>query len=122
MDRQCSACKRGILKAGVVDEHLTVADRKFEAQLDAMTCPVCGESWVELADLQRFEREVARVLAHDGDPSGEAFAFMRKSLGLTRDALAELFQVSFDTVKAWEVGERPLVLSLIHISEPTRPY
>ncbi len=112
MDRQCSACKQGILKAGVIDERLTVAGREFEAQLDAMTCPVCGESWVEFVDLQRFERAVALDLAREGEPSGEAFAFIRDQCNLTRDALAEMFQTTFEEVKAWETGAKPVAFAL----------
>lgn len=64
-------CGQADSQPGVVDERLTVAGREFEAQLDALVCPACGESLIDGATLQRFEREVALVLAV-GVPSGVA--------------------------------------------------
>ncbi len=110
MNQRCSMCGQADLRLGVVDERLTVAGRQFEAQLDALVCPACGESLIDGATLQRFEREAALVLA-SGVPSGAAFTFLRKTLPITRAGLADLLQVPFDTVKAWETSARPVDLT-----------
>lgn len=103
-------CGQADLQPGVVDECLAVAGRQFEAQLDALICPACGESLIDGATLQRFEREAALVLA-SGVPSGAAFTFLRKTLLMTRAGLADLLQVPFDTVAAWETSARSVELA-----------
>ncbi|PYC72354.1 transcriptional regulator [Streptomyces tateyamensis] len=43
-----------------------------------------------------------------GAVSGFVFRLIREHLGLTREAFAEQFRVSLDTVAGWETGRRPL--------------
>lgn len=58
-------------------------------------------------DLRRFELSVARRLAELGVAAGEAFRFMRKSLGLKIEQVATLFEVTPEDVRAWEAGTNP---------------
>jgi DNA-binding transcriptional regulator YiaG len=53
-------------------------------------------------DLRRFELSIARRLAELGVATGDAFQFMRKSLGFTVAQVATLFDVAPDAVRAWE--------------------
>jgi DNA-binding transcriptional regulator YiaG len=53
-------------------------------------------------DLRRFELSVARRLAELGLATGEAFRFMRKSLGLPIAQVAALFDVAPEAVHGWE--------------------
>jgi DNA-binding transcriptional regulator YiaG len=53
-------------------------------------------------DLRRFELSVARRLPELGVATGEAFRFMRKSLGLALTQVAALFDVDPETVRGWE--------------------
>ena len=52
-------------------------------------------------------------------PFAAKVKYLRAKLMLTQEALAKELGVSFATVNRWESQCR---LSLIHISEPTRPY
>ena len=47
--------------------------------------------------------------------------FLRKSNNYTQDDLAEKLGISRQAVSKWETGMTIPDLSLIHISEPTRP-
>jgi DNA-binding transcriptional regulator YiaG len=58
-------------------------------------------------DLRRFELSVARRLAELGVAAGEAFRFMRKSLGFTIEQVATLFEVAPEAVREWEAGNTP---------------
>jgi DNA-binding transcriptional regulator YiaG len=56
-------------------------------------------------DLRRFELSVARRLAELGVITGEAFRFMRKSMGLTVAQVAALLDVALEAVRGWESGD-----------------
>ena len=51
---------------------------------------------------------------------------LREKSKMTQEQLADIISVSAKTVSKWETGrglpDITLLLSLIHISEPTRPY
>lgn len=77
----------------------------------AGVCRKCGEAIVALGELDRFEVEVA--LARAGAHSGDAIRTMRKAIGLSATALAELLDVSPETVSRWENGGRAAPLSAV---------
>jgi DNA-binding transcriptional regulator YiaG len=83
-----------------------VDGRKFKAELAARACGKCGEAIVALDELDRFTLAVAVALAQSGAHSGDAIRFMRKAIGLSATALAELLDVSMETISRWEHGER----------------
>lgn len=59
-------------------------------------------------DLRRFELAVARRLAELGVATGEAFRFMRKSLGLTVMQVAALLDAAQEAVRGWEADAAPV--------------
>ena len=71
--------------------------------------------------------ETGNWYAADVATFGDRLAGAREAAGLAQEDLAQRLGVRLTTVQAWEEdmaeprGNR-LQLSLIHISEPTRPY
>jgi putative zinc finger/helix-turn-helix YgiT family protein len=104
----CPTCHEHTLERTTADDSITVAGHTFTASLPAHACPgaKCDEIVFDAASIQRFELVVARALADAGQQSGEAFRFMRKSLGLRAIDLAELLGVAAETISRWETGER----------------
>ena len=85
----------------------TVAGYTFQMELEALSCPVCGETYFPLGEIGRFEKQIAVWLAEEGVSEGEAFLFMRKTLGLKAAELAELLDLAPETISRWEKGHRP---------------
>ena len=73
--------------------------------------PGMTKAELALGELDRFEIEVALALARAGAHSGDAIRTMRKAVGLSATALAELLDVSLETVSRWENGGRAAPLS-----------
>ena len=57
----------------------------------------------------------------DMEKTGTYLASLRRGRDMTQQQVADILGVSNKTVSKWESGAG-LPLSLIHISEPTRPY
>jgi putative zinc finger/helix-turn-helix YgiT family protein len=89
-----------------VAERRKVAGHTFTAELAAEQCKVCGETYVDAADIEAFELAIARALAQSGASNGEAFRFMRKALGFTAVELGDLLGVAAETISRWETGQR----------------
>jgi putative zinc finger/helix-turn-helix YgiT family protein len=110
---KCPACTSSKWKRGL-SPHVSVVDgRKFKADLAASVCTECGEAIVALDELDRFEVAVALSLTQAGASSGEAIRTMRKAIGLSATALAELLDVSMETVSRWENGSRDAPLPAV---------
>lgn len=105
--KRCSRCD-GALTSRKVDVSREVAGHVFVASLPARFCKACGETSYEAAVLQRFDLHVANRLAEAGLGNGMAFRFMRKALGLRAVDLAELLDVSAETLSRWETEKRAL--------------
>lgn len=105
--KRCGRCD-GLLVSRKVDVSRDVGDHVFIAALPARHCRSCGETSYEAAILQRFDLHVANRLAEAGVGSGAAFRFMRKALGLRAVDLAELLDVSAETLSRWETEKRAL--------------
>lgn len=103
--KQCAKCQ-GTLSATEVPEEVTVAGATFAGKVAARRCDACGELYVAAEDALRFDLRVARELGSRGAATGEAFRFMRKTLGLRAVDLAELLGVAAETISRWERGER----------------
>jgi DNA-binding transcriptional regulator YiaG len=58
--------------------------------------------------LEAFELDVAGELARHGEASPEAFSFMRRALGVKAMDLAEMLDVTPETVSRWEHGQQPI--------------
>jgi putative zinc finger/helix-turn-helix YgiT family protein len=103
--KRCSECDReGLLKTTEPDT-LTVAGRSFTAAVPAWHCEACGKTYLDGPSLGDFELAVAREIATQGPASGETFRFMRKSIGMRAADLAELLDVTPETVSRWETGK-----------------
>jgi putative zinc finger/helix-turn-helix YgiT family protein len=103
--KRCYQCKSEQLTEKMVTETLEVAGYTFSAQLPALVCGTCGETSFAGEDLHRFELAVARKLSEMGEPSGDAFRSMRKSIGLKAIELAHLLNVTPETLSRWENGK-----------------
>jgi putative zinc finger/helix-turn-helix YgiT family protein len=106
--KQCAMCHGRTFKRGSAELRRTVDGVTFEAKLPASTCKGCGEAHFDAAALERFELGVAAELARLGRCTPPAFRFMRKALGLSGVALAELLGVEPETISRWENGARAL--------------
>lgn len=105
---KCPACSASGLSTQSERQTRKIGAFTFRADLPALVCRKCGESYVAGPDLQRFELAAARELAHLGVRSGEALKFMRKAAGLKAAELAELLGVSAETISRWETDKVPI--------------
>ncbi|MCC6555449.1 MAG: type II toxin-antitoxin system MqsA family antitoxin [Polyangiaceae bacterium] len=110
---KCPTCGSQRWKQGTATHVEQVDGRKFKAELAARVCGKCGEAIVTIDELDRFAVAVAVALAQAGACSGEAIRFMRKAIGLSATALADLLDVSMETVSRWEHGDRNAPLSAV---------
>jgi DNA-binding transcriptional regulator YiaG len=79
----------------------------FTAIVPGSRCEACGETYTAGTDGERFDLAVAEALAFAA-PSGEAFRFLRKVMGLRATDLGELLAVTGDTISRWETGKSPI--------------
>jgi putative zinc finger/helix-turn-helix YgiT family protein len=105
VSKKCPTCGKGKLRKGVTEQTVTVSGTSFTGPVPAEVCSECDEALVTAADLERFELSVAAEIARLGLRSGDGFRFMRKALGLSGVATAELLDVSAETVSRWEHGK-----------------
>ena len=103
--QRCAICKQGRLKKGKEPASVSVAGHAFTAQVPALLCVRCGEVFFDGPSLGRLELRAAEELAKAGKASGEVLRFMRKALGLRAVDLAELLDVTAETLSRWETGK-----------------
>lgn len=106
--KKCVECGGANLRNGVSLETFEVAGVSFEIDHSTLACAACGESYVSHEAGVKSDLLVALHLARMGIRSGESFRFMRKSLGLSGKALAELLGVAAETLSRWEKGAMPV--------------
>jgi DNA-binding transcriptional regulator YiaG len=106
--KRCGHCKAPgrLLKAGYAAHEVRIGNRTFTGHLRATRCGRCRLAFIHATELERFELIVAERLARAGVASGEAFRFMRKSLGLRAADLAAQIGMTPETVSRWEKGRR----------------
>lgn len=87
------------------EEH--VGDRRVvDATGTAWVCGGCGEWEIGLDELAAYERRAALAVLRGGwSVPGPAFRYARKALGVRREALGELLDVSADEVARYEAGD-----------------
>jgi putative zinc finger/helix-turn-helix YgiT family protein len=102
---KCPTCKGAELHRSHADHELHVGEMLFVATLVVRQCPDCGEQLTEAGVLGGFERRVSQWLADHGARTPDAFRFMRRSIGLRANELAELLDVTPETVSRWEKGK-----------------
>ena len=100
----CASCRCPMQRAETALRE-RVAGRQFELKVTVESCPECGEELIGSDEVKRFELHVARELALHGPPSGEAFRFMRKALGMPAVQVARLLGLRPETVSRWERGK-----------------
>jgi transcriptional regulator with XRE-family HTH domain len=81
-----------------------IAGRSYSVEVSDVADPETGESLVTADELARAELAIAAGVAADGPPSGGAFSWMRRVLGLTAKQLATLLDVKVRTISRWETG------------------
>ena len=105
---RCSECGSDQLVEIAAPDTLTIGDQTFAADLPAVRCAACGGVFFDGPAVGDFERAVARELAQRGPATGETFRFMRKALGLRAADLAEMLDVTPETLSRWETGKLPM--------------
>jgi putative zinc finger/helix-turn-helix YgiT family protein len=106
--KRCYKCKGEMLEETKVEESRHLAGRTFTASVPALKCSECSELYFPGPALEAFDVAIAGELARHGEVSAEAFAFMRRAIGMTARELAELLDVTPETVSRWEHGKRQL--------------
>lgn len=109
MDRlnRCIECKHEGLQEGKDTEERIVGGHTFQAELDVLVCPNCGETYCSAETLRQFEFQIAAWLAKHGVASGDTFRLMQGVLRLRGLELAELLDVTPETLSRWGKGHRP---------------
>jgi hypothetical protein len=74
----------------------------------AAACKRCHAVFIPAEGLEQIDLTVAAELAMRSPPSGEAFRFLRRSLGLKAMDLAILLRVTAETVSRWENDQRTI--------------
>jgi putative zinc finger/helix-turn-helix YgiT family protein len=100
---RCVECG-GPVGAGTAEDTIRVGKARVVVTYPVRRCGKCGEEYVDGEVSRRIDLLVAARVAELGEVSGEAFRFARKALGLRAIDLAELLDVSADTISRWERG------------------
>jgi putative zinc finger/helix-turn-helix YgiT family protein len=108
--RRCAACGNGRFRKGteVLSADFPASELEASVSVPARQCTKCKEAYVDGRVVQRFELAVARELANLGLHTGETFRYMRKVLGLRAVDLAQLLDVTPETISHWETGKVPI--------------
>ncbi len=106
--KRCASCGQQAMEDAQAPDSIEVAHHTFVAQLPVRRCRGCGETYVQPDTLERFELLVAVKLAQSGESSGEVLRFLRKTLPLRAVDLAELLDVTPETISRWETGKLPV--------------
>ena len=85
-----------------------ISGRSFTVTIGASACQKCEMVLLSARSVERAHLEIASELALYGPLGGEAFRFIRKTLGLSAVAIAGLLDVTPETISRWENGQRPL--------------
>ncbi len=101
---QCVSCGERAVRKGEVALEREVGEHLFSATVSGLVCSACGESITELQDGERFDLAVAEILA-EAAPTGDAFRFLRKVVGLRARDLARMLGLTGDTISRWENGK-----------------
>lgn len=123
---RCPQCGGAITPA---KKHQTeiVDGTTFIVKLPAFACRECRGVFMEGHALERVDLEIACVLATRASASGAGFRFLRKALGMRAHDLAELLNVTAETISRWENDQRAvdgnawIVVGSIVLEKANRP-
>lgn len=105
---KCQHCGEGKLTEIAHSSALTVGGRTYRTAFPAEKCDRCGDVTFDGLHQHAFELGIALFISRNGARIGEEFAFMRKAIGLPAIELAELLDVTRETISRWERGHQPL--------------
>ncbi len=103
---RCPKCgKKDSLRPGTkAADRLLVSNYYFDGELPAIVCNNCGLTSVELKCIGTFQLGVAKIFAEAGYLSPRAFKFMREVLDMQTTDLADLLDVTPETISWWEAS------------------
>ena len=104
---KCPLCTSDRLIPATILEQLEIGGVSYKADVPCTHCEGCGEDFIPAASLATFERAVAEDLTRRA-PSGKGLRFVRKELGLPARELAQLLDVTPETVSHWENDKTPV--------------
>lgn len=106
MPARCTSCG-GMRFIDVVDRRTQrIGGYDVTGDVPCTECVSCRERYFPAEVLARFYKAAAAALANAGASNGEALKFMRKVLGLTAAQLAELLNLTPESISHVETGRR----------------
>jgi hypothetical protein len=106
--KRCWKCKSERLERATAEIDRVIGGCTFKATIPCTRCPKCEEEVYAGGDLAAFDLAVAGELAGLELSTPDAFKFMHGALELTSVELAELLDVSPETISRWEHGKCPI--------------
>jgi DNA-binding transcriptional regulator YiaG len=104
----CDRCQREKVIDVLIDDSMDVCGHTFTTQVPATRCLACQQVVIQGEHVRSFERRVAAEIAKAGLRTGDAFRFLRTTLGLTDKGFAELIDVPAEYVGYWESEKWPV--------------
>ena len=104
----CDRCQREKVIEVLIDDSMDVCGHTFTTQVPATRCLACQQVVIQGEHVRRFERRVAAEIAKSGIRDGEAFRFLRNTMGIPEKAFAELLDVPPEYVGYWETSKWPV--------------
>ncbi len=108
MTPKCYACGSKRLTESKREVRRPIGSRVFTGSYPALACAACGEATADSRAVLAIELGIARELAEAGPRNGDEFKFLRKMTGLRAVEVAELLDVSAETVSRWENDKQAL--------------
>jgi putative zinc finger/helix-turn-helix YgiT family protein len=121
--KKCVMCGQEACERARVSRERTVGGVAFSMELEGDRCANCGETYYDLQAMGQFEQAVAYKLAELGIAAGDSFKILRRRLELRAADVAEMLDVTPETISRWERGAVPvdkaafLVLAAIYLEK-----
>lgn len=103
LKNKCPDCKQAkTLVESRYTISYTISGVRFMVEVQSVLCESCGSRLYGDEALEKAELAVAIELGARGVRTGEAFKFIRKAIGMRATDLAELLDVTAETISRWE--------------------